>query len=100
MFEMGDATGKIGTIFGTLTTKEEKTLDLERKIKGALTYPIAIVVIATLMVCVLMVYVIPRIQKIYADAHTSLPALTQGVINISQFLRNDGIIFLAFLSLL
>jgi type IV pilus assembly protein PilC len=39
MFEMGDATGKIGQIFATLTEKEEKSLEIERKVMGALVYP-------------------------------------------------------------
>lgn len=50
MFDMGDATGKIGQIFETLTEKEEKSLDIERKVKGALIYPLAIMVVAILMV--------------------------------------------------
>jgi type IV pilus assembly protein PilC len=73
MFEMGDATGKIGHIFETLTEKEEKSLDIERKVKGALIYPLAIVVVAILMVVGLLIFVIPRIETIYREAHTTLP---------------------------
>ncbi len=88
---MGDATGKIGQIFETLAEKEEKMLDLERKVTGALIYPMAIVVVAVTMVCILLIYVIPRIEAIYKEAHTSLPPLTTFVISISHGLRDFGI---------
>ncbi len=94
MFEMGDATGQIGSIFQTLTNKEEKTLELERKVMGALVYPIAIVMVAFLMITILLVYVIPRIETIYKEAHTSLPALTTAVIGASHFLRDYGLFVL------
>jgi type IV pilus assembly protein PilC len=100
MFEMGDATGKIGHIFETLTEKEEKSLDIERKVKGALIYPLAIVVVAILMVVGLLIFVIPRVETVYREAHTTLPWLTRGVIGISNFLQDHGYIVLIALGLI
>jgi type IV pilus assembly protein PilC len=88
MFEMGDATGKIGQIFATLTEKEEKSLEIERKVMGALVYPIAVISVAILMVIGLLIFVIPRIEAIYREAHTALPPLTRGVIALSHFLQS------------
>ncbi len=94
MFEMGDATGKIGQIFTTLMEKEEKMLEIERKVMGALVYPMAVVSVAVLMVVGLLIFVIPRIELIYREAHTSLPPLTQGVIWFSHFIQSYGILIL------
>jgi type II secretory pathway component PulF len=91
MFEMGDATGKIGYIFTTLMEKEEKMLEIERKVIGALIYPVAVIGVAVLMVVGLLIFVIPRIESIYAEAHTALPPLTQGVLSFSHFLQKYGI---------
>lgn len=88
MFEMGDATGKIGQIFATLTEKEEKSLEIERKVMGALVYPIAVISVAILMVIGLLIFVIPRIEAIYREAHTALPPLTRAVIALSHFLQS------------
>lgn len=100
MFDMGDATGKIGQIFETLTEKEEKSLDIERKVKGALIYPLAIMVVAILMIVWLLIFVIPRIEAIYREAHTTLPGLTRSVIVLSNFLQQYWYIVLIALGVL
>lgn len=92
MFDMGEATGKMGYVFGKLTEKEEKMLEIERKVMGALIYPFAVIGVALLMMTGLLIFVIPRIEKIYIDAHATLPGLTQGVIAFSHFLQSYGII--------
>ncbi len=92
MFEMGEATGKMGYVFVKLTEKEEKMQEIERKVLGAMIYPIAVIFVALLMMTGLLIFVIPRIEKIYIDAHAVLPGLTQGVIGFSHFLRDYGII--------
>jgi type IV pilus assembly protein PilC len=97
MFEMWEATGKMGYVFGKLTEKEEKMLEIERKVFGAMIYPIAIITVALLMMSGLLIFVIPRIEKIYQDANAVLPPLTQGVIAFSHFLQSYGIITLILL---
>lgn len=94
MFEMGEATGKIGQVLTLITEREEKQQDLERKIKQALIYPTSILLVAVVMVVTIMTYVVPKIEKIYHDSHVNLPPLTQSVIGMSHFLRQYGI-FLA-----
>lgn len=91
MFEMGDATGKIGQVLEIITDREEKQLELEGKIRQALIYPISIVIVAILMVITIMTYVVPKIEKIYQDSHVNLPGLTQMIINLSHFIRDYGI---------
>lgn len=82
----------MGYVFGKLTEKEEKMLEIERKVLGAMIYPIAIISVALLMMTGLLIFVIPRIEKIYQDAQAVLPPLTQGVIAFSHFLQSYGII--------
>lgn len=95
MFEMGEATGKMGYVFSKLTEKEEKMLEIERKVLGAMIYPMAVIFVAILMMSGLLIFIIPRIEKIYQDAHATLPPLTQGVIAISHFLQSYGIFAVA-----
>lgn len=89
MFEMGEATGKMGQVLTLITEREEKQQDLERKIKQALIYPASIMVVAIGMVVTIMTYVVPKIEKIYQDSHVNLPPLTQFIIGISHFLRSE-----------
>ncbi|MFB0964165.1 MAG: type II secretion system F family protein [Patescibacteria group bacterium] len=96
MFEMGEATGKIGRVLEIVTEREEKSLELSRKVRQALVYPIAIAVIAVAMITVIMTYVVPKIEGIYREAHANLPALTTAVIWTSRFLRGYGILLLVF----
>lgn len=91
MFEMGEATGKMGQILTLITEREEKQQDLESKIKQALIYPSSILFVAIAMIVTIMVYVVPKIEKIYSDSHVNLPSLTQSVIAFSHFLRSEGI---------
>lgn len=90
MFEMGEATGKMGQVLTLITEREEKQQDLERKIKQALIYPTSILCVAIAMVVIIMTYVVPKIEKIYRDSHVNLPPLTQVVIGVSHFLRDNG----------
>ncbi len=94
MFEMGDATGKIGQVVMLIMEREEKQQDLESKVKQALIYPISIVVVAIAMVATIMVYVVPKIEKIYRESHVNLPPLTTAIINISHFIKEKGIFLL------
>lgn len=96
MFEMGEATGKIGKVLEIVTEREEKSLELSRKVRQALVYPVAIAIVAVAMIAVIMTYVVPKIEGIYREAHANLPALTSAVIWTSRFLRGYGILLLVF----
>jgi len=89
IIRMWEVTGKIADAIDTIKVKEEKTKELKWKIVGALVYPMVIIALSIWMVWVFMVYVIPKIQKMYKDAKVNLPELTQNVIAISEFLQNN-----------
>lgn len=91
MIEMGEATGKIGVVIELITEREEKSLELSRKVRQALIYPVAIAVIAMTMIGIIMTYVVPKVEGIYREANANLPAMTSAVIGTSRFIRTFGI---------
>lgn len=93
--EMWEVTGKLWDAIETIKEKEEKEKELKGKILWALIYPIVIVTLSFAMICVFMVYVIPKIQKMYKDAKVNLPDLTEAVIQISNFMQEEIIFIVA-----
>lgn len=89
MIETWEATGQIWKALEVIVKKEEKEFELNKKIKQALTYPIAIVIVTLAMLTVIMTYVIPKIEWIYKESNVNLPSLTQTVIEISHFFVNN-----------
>ena len=90
----GEVGGILDTILSRLAAYLEKNDKLRRKVKGALTYPAAVSVIATLVVVVMLTKVIPVFEKMFKDFGGTLPAPTQMVINISHWLQHY-ILFMA-----
>ena len=84
----GEEGGVLDTILNRLAEYIERMVKLRGKITGALWYPAAVVGIAILVITVIMVFVIPRLSKIFTQAGQELPALTQFVINISQWMTH------------
>jgi len=83
----GEMGGVLDTILARLAAYYEKAAKLRSKVKGALTYPTVVLVIAIAVVIVLLVFVIPVFQKMFADFGGTLPGLTQAVVNLSGFMR-------------
>lgn len=89
IIEMWEVTWALWNSIETIKNKEEKDRELKWKIIWALIYPIVIVSLSTIMIWVFMVFVIPKIQKMYADSKVNLPELTQKVIQISDFTQKN-----------
>lgn len=89
ILQMWEATGKIGDSINIIRDKEEKNKELKGKIIGALVYPMVIITLSIGMIGVFMIYVIPKIKKMYKDAKVNLPDLTQNVIAISEFIQEN-----------
>jgi len=94
MVRAGEAGGMLDTILQRLAKQMEKAAKLKAQIKSAMVYPAAIVAVAIIVVSVLLVWVIPIFAKMFADFGGSLPALTQFVIDLSNFMQKY-IIFIA-----
>lgn len=88
MVEAGEAAGALAEILGKVAGYFEASVKLSKKIKSAMTYPIAVISLAVILVTVLLMFVIPVFAKMFADFGRSLPAPTQMLIDFSNFLRD------------
>lgn len=85
MVEAGEAGGILNTILNRVALFIEKANRLKKKVKGAMIYPVAIVLVAIIVVAVLMIFVIPVFAELYSSMGQALPAPTQICIKISNF---------------
>ena len=83
----GEVGGILDTILNRLAVYLEKADALARKVKGAMVYPVTVLVVAIAVVVLLLVKVIPVFQKMFAEFGGTLPAPTQMVINVSEFMQ-------------
>jgi len=83
----GEVGGILDTILNRLAVYREKAEKLGRKVKGALTYPIAVVCIGILVTGVLLVKVTPVFEAMFKDFGSALPAPTQIVVDLSNWLQ-------------
>lgn len=83
----GEQSGSLETIYDRIATYKEKAEALKAKIKKALTYPIAVLVIAFVVTAVLLIFVVPVFQEIFASFGAELPAFTLFVVGISEFMQ-------------
>jgi type IV pilus assembly protein PilC len=87
MVAAGEAGGILDTILMRLATFMEKNDALVRKVKGAMIYPAVIMSVATIAICVLLIFVIPVFESMFAGVGMALPLPTRVVIAASDFLR-------------
>ena len=85
LVEAGEAAGILESILDRLATYMEKTEAIKSKIKSALMYPIAVVVVAFVVVSVIMIFVIPAFKEVFSNFGADLPAPTLFTIAISEF---------------
>jgi type IV pilus assembly protein PilC len=81
----GEQAGILDTLLDRLATYKEKMIAIKGKIKSALTYPIAILVVAFIITAVIMIFVIPAFKEVFASFGANLPAPTLVVMAISDF---------------
>ena len=85
LVEAGEAGGILEALLDRLAIYQEKTLAIKAKIKSALMYPIAVMVVAFVVVTVIMIFVIPAFKEVFTSFGGELPAPTQLVIALSEF---------------
>ncbi|MEE4299227.1 MAG: type II secretion system F family protein [Pseudomonadales bacterium] len=85
LVDSGEQSGALETMLDRVATYKEKTESLKAKIKKAMTYPIAVIVIAFVVSGILLIKVVPQFEEIFAGFGAELPAFTQFVIGISEF---------------
>jgi type IV pilus assembly protein PilC len=94
LVEAGEQAGALESLLDKIATYKEKTEALKKKVKKALFYPAAVLVVAVVVTIVLLVFVIPQFEALYKGFGANLPAFTQFVIHISQIIQHQGV-FLA-----
>ena len=85
LVEAGEATGTLEVSFERMALQFEKENQLKQVIKKALTYPIIVGVVAVGVIFAMMTFVIPTFMNMFSDMDVEMPAITQFVINMSDF---------------
>lgn len=94
LVEAGEQAGILDSLLDRLATYKEKTQAIKAKIKGALFYPVSIIIVAFIITAVIMIFVVPAFKSVFASFGGELPAPTLVVIAISDtFVENWHIIF-------
>ncbi len=99
MVEAGEIGGILDTILSRLSIFMEKSMVLKKRVKGAMTYPVICLCISIVILGVILIFVVPVFDKMFADFGSALPVPTQIVVNMSNFVKNNflyGIAFVAF----
>ena len=89
MVEAGEASGALAEILSKVAAYFESTVKLTKKVKSAMTYPIAVICLAIALVNVLLIFVIPVFAELFTSFGKSLPLPTQMLIDTSNFLRHN-----------
>ncbi len=95
LVDSGEQSGALETLLDRVATYKEKTEALKAKIKKAMNYPIAVVLVAVIVSAILLIKVVPQFQEVFANFGAELPAFTLFVIGISEALQEHGLIVLA-----
>ncbi len=83
----GEAAGVLDTLLDKIATYKEKTESLKKKIKKALFYPTAVLVVAFIVTAILLLFVVPQFEELFQGFGADLPAFTRMVINLSEFMQ-------------
>jgi len=87
LVEAGEQAGVLEDLLHKIATYKERTEEIKAKIKKALFYPSAVMVVAFIVTVILLVYVVPQFADLFKGFGADLPAFTQLVINMSEFMQ-------------
>ena len=90
LVEAGEQAGALESLLDKIATYKEKTEALKKKIKKALFYPAAVLVVAVIVTLILLIFVIPQFESLFKGFGADLPAFTQMVIGMSRFVQDQG----------
>jgi len=91
LVEAGEQAGALENLLDKIATYKEKTEALKKKVKKALFYPAAVLVVAIIVTAILLIFVIPQFESLFKGFGADLPAFTQFVIDLSKFVQAQGI---------
>jgi len=91
LVEAGEQAGALESLLDKVATYKEKTEAIKKKIKKALTYPAAVLVVAFVVTTILLIFVIPSFEDLFKGFGADLPTFTRMVIDLSTFVRTQGV---------
>jgi len=94
LVKAGETGGVLDVILKRLAEYLEKMDSIKRKIKGAMVYPLIVVCVSVSVLAIVIIFVVPVFAEMFKDMGTTLPTLTQVIVDISNFTRNNIIYIL------
>ncbi len=91
LVEAGEQAGALESLLEKVATYKEKTEAIKKKIKKALTYPAAVLVVAFVVTTILLIFVIPSFEDLFRGFGADLPTFTRMIIDLSAFVRTQGV---------
>ena len=90
MVEAGEAGGFLDVVLAQIADFQAREKDLKSKVTTAMVYPCILLVLALVVLTVLLVFFIPKFQKVFSSVHGALPLITQLIIGVSHAVRSYG----------
>lgn len=88
LVEAGEKSGSLDIMLDKVATYKEKIETIKKKIKKALTYPMAVMVVALIVTTGLLIFVVPQFESLFKGFGADLPAMTQAVVSMSKFFQS------------
>jgi type IV pilus assembly protein PilC len=100
MVKVGETAGNLDEVLKIVAVQLEKENDLTSKVKGAMIYPAVILTVMVAIGIIMLTTVLPKMMSVFKDMDAQLPPMTQFIINLSDALRNHGLLILIIVILL
>ncbi len=94
MVRAGEEGGSLDVMLNQLATYIEKTESIKGRVKSSMMYPVFVGIVAILIVIGMIVYLVPKFEEIFAEADQELPAVTQLLVDASDFMRNNSVLLI------
>ena len=88
LVDAGERSGALETLLDKIATYKEKTEAIKKKVKKALTYPSAVMVVAVIVTGILLYFVVPQFESLFQGFGADLPAFTKMVVSLSKFVQD------------
>lgn len=88
LVDAGEQAGVLETLLDRIASYKEKTESIKKKIKKALVYPAAVISVGIIVTAILLIFVVPIFAELFENFGAELPAFTQLVVNMSNFVRD------------
>ncbi len=94
LVKAGESAGVLDTVLDTVATYKENIEALKGKIKKAMFYPAIVLAVALIVSAILLIFVVPQFEQVFANFGAQLPAFTQMIVNLSRFLVAHWLVML------